>query len=71
MFNCVSTGQKTCLHVHGVFPYILVPYDGEDDEVEKFTRMLAVSIDKAINIALGSSSSSTQHVFKVTVVSGM
>ncbi|KAG1708451.1 DNA polymerase zeta catalytic subunit [Nymphon striatum] len=71
IFGTTPRGQKTCLHIHGVFPYILVDYNGQEDDAEKFSRMLAISIDKAINIALGSANSSTQHVFKITVVSGV
>uniref|UniRef100_H3ANK3 DNA polymerase delta/zeta catalytic subunit N-terminal domain-containing protein n=1 Tax=Latimeria chalumnae TaxID=7897 RepID=H3ANK3_LATCH len=63
-------GQKTCLHLHGVFPYIYVPYDGCGQQLERHLRQLAFSIDRALNVALGNPSSSIQHVFKVSLVSG-
>lgn len=67
----VCAGQKTCLHVHGVFPYIYVPYDGFGQEAERYLRQVAFSIDRAVNVSMGNPSSHTQHVFKITLVSGM
>ncbi|KAF5890315.1 DNA polymerase zeta catalytic subunit, partial [Clarias magur] len=63
--------QKTCLHVHGVFPYVYVPYDGFGQEPERYLRQVAFSIDRALNVSMGNPSSHTQHVFKVTLVSGI
>lgn len=65
----VDTGDKTCLHVHGVFPYVLVPYSGAQD-AGPVMYQLASSLDKAINVSLGSSYSNKQYVFKITQVSG-
>ncbi len=58
------------MHIHGVFPYLYVPFDG-DQPAERYSKQLASSIDKALNIALGKASSTTHHVHKVSVVSGM
>ena len=27
-FGATETGQKVCAHIHGIFPYIYVPYEG-------------------------------------------
>ncbi|XP_066270082.1 DNA polymerase zeta catalytic subunit-like [Branchiostoma lanceolatum] len=70
IFGATPGGQKTCLHLHGVFPYIYVPYDGPH-ESERHLRQFAVSIDRALNVALGRASSTAQHVFKISLVSGM
>ncbi|KAI8520925.1 DNA polymerase zeta catalytic subunit [Branchiostoma belcheri] len=70
IFGATPAGQKTCLHLHGVFPYIYVPYDGPP-EAERHLRQFASSIDRALNVALGRASSTTQHVFKISLVSGM
>ncbi|NWJ04997.1 REV3L polymerase, partial [Crypturellus undulatus] len=64
-------GQKTCLHLHGIFPYLYVPYDGFGQHPEHYLRQVAFSIDRALNVALGNPSSTVQHVFKVSLVSGM
>ena len=62
-------GQKTCMHVHGVFPYLFVPYDGTQP-ADSYLRRFAASLDKAINVA-NNSNANMQHVFKITLVSGM
>ena len=58
------------MHVHGVFPYIFVPFDGIQP-VGSYLQQFADSLDKAINIALGQSSSTRHHVYKISLVSGM
>ncbi|XP_012275886.1 uncharacterized protein LOC105697279 isoform X2 [Orussus abietinus] len=70
VFGSTSTGEKTCLHIHGVFPYMYVPYTGEEDG-DSLAYRLAASLDSAINISLGSAGSNIQHVFKIQRVSGV
>lgn len=70
-FSCCVSGQKTCLHLHGVFPYIYVPYDGFGQQPERYLRQVAFSIDRALNVSMGNPGSNNQHVFKVVLVSGM
>ncbi|XP_039299421.1 DNA polymerase zeta catalytic subunit-like [Nilaparvata lugens] len=62
--------KKTCLHIHGVFPYIYVPFDGELDPNQQMYQ-LAASLDKALNIALGTANSARQHIYKVVHVKGV
>ncbi|XP_068432657.1 DNA polymerase zeta catalytic subunit [Clinocottus analis] len=71
IFGATPAGQKTCLHLHGVFPYIYVPYDGHGQQPERYLRQVAFSIDRALNVAMGNPASGAQHVFKVVLVSGM
>lgn len=47
-----------------------MPYDGYGQQSERHMRQVAFSIDRALNVAMGNPSSSTQHIFKVVLVSG-
>ncbi|KAH8372951.1 hypothetical protein KR009_008781 [Drosophila setifemur] len=72
VFGANSRGQKTCMHVHGVFPYFYIPYDKKDFEsLERGILQIAMHLDKAINISLGQGSSNAQHVFKIQLVKGI
>ncbi|XP_061668529.1 DNA polymerase zeta catalytic subunit isoform X2 [Syngnathoides biaculeatus] len=71
IFGATPAGQKTCLHLHGVFPYIYIPYDGYGQHPEPYLRLVAFSIDRALNVAMGNPASDLQHIFKVVLVSGM
>jgi len=69
VFGSTSAGQKVCLHLHGIFPYLYVPLP--DREQEGFVYRLAASLDKAINISMNQGSSNVQHVYKAMKVSGI
>ncbi|GFS12484.1 DNA polymerase zeta catalytic subunit [Elysia marginata] len=70
IFGSTPAGQKTCMHVHGVFPYLYVPYDGTQP-ADRYLRQFAASLDKALNVANRSASANQQHVYKISIVSGM
>ncbi|NP_001163919.1 REV3 like, DNA directed polymerase zeta catalytic subunit L homeolog [Xenopus laevis] len=72
VFGATPAGQRACLHLHGIFPYLYTPYDGYgQQDPERYLRQIAFSIDRALNVALGNPAASSQHVFKITVVSGV
>ena len=29
VFGATESGQKVCAHIHGAFPYLYIPYDGD------------------------------------------
>ncbi|XP_074033298.1 DNA polymerase zeta catalytic subunit isoform X2 [Leptinotarsa decemlineata] len=70
LFGSIPTGEKICVHIHGVFPYIYIPYDGIQ-EANSLMYRIAASIDKAVNISLKQASSNAQHVYKITLVKGI
>ncbi|XP_034102434.1 DNA polymerase zeta catalytic subunit [Drosophila albomicans] len=72
IFGANANGQKSCMHVHGVFPYFYIPYDKRDFEtLERGILQIAMHLDKALNISLGQGSSDAQHVFKIQLVKGI
>ncbi|XP_015597697.1 DNA polymerase zeta catalytic subunit isoform X2 [Cephus cinctus] len=70
IFGSTQNGEKTCLHIHGVFPYIYVPCTSMEDG-NSLAYNLATSLDSAINVSLGCTASKNQHVFKIQKVSGI
>ncbi|KOC60944.1 DNA polymerase zeta catalytic subunit [Habropoda laboriosa] len=70
IFGSTLSGIKTCLHIHGVFPYMYVPCT-IDHNIDSFMYKLAAAIDSAINVSLGSATSNNQHVYKIQKVSGI
>ncbi|XP_053962620.1 DNA polymerase zeta catalytic subunit isoform X2 [Anastrepha ludens] len=72
VFGSSADGRKTCMHVHGVFPYFYIPYEAKEFEsLNKAIYQITSSVDKAINVSLGQACSSAQHVFKVQLVKGI
>jgi len=67
----VCAGQKTCMHVHGVFPYLFVRYHAAAEPLSSYLQEFAAGLDKAIKTALGNATSTRQHVYKISLVSGM
>ncbi|XP_059486071.1 DNA polymerase zeta catalytic subunit isoform X2 [Neocloeon triangulifer] len=70
VFGCSNTGVKACLHIHGVFPYLYVPFEGSDNP-QQLQYLLANALDKALNISLGQANSAIRHIFKIVLVSGL
>ncbi|CAL7952234.1 unnamed protein product [Xylocopa violacea] len=70
IFGSTPFGIKTCLHIHGVFPYMYIPCT-INNNVDSFMYKLAASIDSAINVSLGHTMSNTQHVHKIERVCGI
>ena len=86
VFGATPLGQKCCVHVHGAFPYLYVPCPPRvASPDERYLQHVAASIDMALLVSMGSSSSSSStkpstsnapkppshHVFKITLVRGM
>lgn len=69
VFGSTSSGQRACLHIHGIFPYLYIPLP--EGEKEGFVYRLASSLDKAINISMQQGRATIQHVYKAVKVSGI
>uniref|UniRef100_A0A336M6X9 DNA polymerase zeta catalytic subunit n=1 Tax=Culicoides sonorensis TaxID=179676 RepID=A0A336M6X9_CULSO len=72
IFGSNKDGNKVCAHIHGVFPYLYIPFDEKEvDNTGKYFQQLACSLDKAINISLGKGESVRQYVYKILLVKGI
>lgn len=62
------TGVKTCVHVHGVYPYMYVPYRGGENP-ERDALLLGTALDQALLTQVNQKFA--RFVYKVILVSGM
>ncbi|KAI8846694.1 hypothetical protein BC829DRAFT_445128 [Chytridium lagenaria] len=71
IFGSTRHGQKACLHVHQVFPYLYIPYDGSMEHVQlhEYIAKLRSSLDLAMNLARGTKTkSSKSRVFIAGII---
>ncbi|KAJ2262074.1 DNA polymerase zeta [Coemansia sp. RSA 376] len=60
IFGITRSEQRICLHVHQVWPYLYVAYDGPQsiEAVRMFGYQLGLSLNHALNVSLKNSSGS-------------
>ena len=72
IFGATPRGQKALLHLHGVYRYFLVPFDGEPPSDPHALSVQLKALAKELNDALGNGPSmlghSRERVFDMTVV---
>ena len=68
VFGSTKEGQRACLHIHQIFPYLYVAYDGSDDCQDYITRL-----GSALNYALAMVCTTRQSHFiaSITLVKGI
>ena len=72
IYGATPSGQRTCLHIHGVFPYIYVPCEGAWQTSAEFIHQFASSVDRALHLLLGRGDKTPEHaIFKIVPVAGM
>lgn len=69
VFGSTLDGIKTCLHVHNVYPYLLIRCFKEEHNIHQFMYDLSNSIDRVLNITLGCKdpTHANQHVYKIEI----
>ncbi|KAL4884721.1 hypothetical protein BJY04DRAFT_233026 [Aspergillus karnatakaensis] len=75
IFGNTETGQKICVHVHGVFPYLYIQYDGDlsPEAVRCAARSLHLSIDHALAVSYRRNAYDKKAAFvaHITLVKGV
>ncbi|CAE6457952.1 unnamed protein product [Rhizoctonia solani] len=73
IFGISSTGKKACVHIHQVYPYFYVPYDGSmaPEEVGRYIRSLTQALNRAIAISLKRNPLDAKYVRAVILVKGV
>jgi DNA polymerase zeta len=53
VFGATETGQKVCMHIHGAFPYLYIPYTEsvEQNAVDAYITTIRHSIDHALALS--------------------
>ncbi|CAF0991008.1 unnamed protein product [Adineta steineri] len=65
IFGPNEEGKKVCLHLHGVFPYLLVK--SPTDEI-RYGEQLAQSLDMAINLSFEKGDTEAKHVYDINLI---
>lgn len=58
-------GRKVCLHLHGIFPYLLVKSPTDES---RYGDQLAQSLDMAINLSFEKGDAEAKHVYNIQLV---
>lgn len=61
--------MKSCVHIHGVYPYMYIPIKEEEENIDRNALILGAALEEALKSSLNDKNSKFVH--KIIVVSGM
>ncbi|KAI6133072.1 hypothetical protein EDD16DRAFT_1529837 [Pisolithus croceorrhizus] len=72
IYGASSVGEKACVHIHQVYPYFFIEYNGEmnPNNVNRYITKLSVSLDHAIALSL-KRNPGLQYVRAIILVKGV
>ncbi|XP_024086331.1 DNA polymerase zeta catalytic subunit isoform X2 [Cimex lectularius] len=70
VFGITKDGVKACVHIHRIFPYMYIPVDDDETNVEGFMQRLSEELERHINNQ-SNDKLNKQHIFKVQQVCGI
>ncbi|KAI6031825.1 hypothetical protein BKA83DRAFT_90935 [Pisolithus microcarpus] len=72
IYGASSVGEKACVHIHQVYPYFFIEYNGEmnPDNVNRYITKLSASLDHAIALSL-KRNPGLQYVRAIILVKGV
>ena len=68
IFGPTPTGQSSCLHIHGVFPYLYIPLPVGIDPSPHWIAELYKSMNTAISSELPPTNQCSHHVYDIKIV---
>ncbi|KAG0258762.1 DNA polymerase zeta [Mortierella polycephala] len=75
IYGANEAGQKTCLHIHQVYPYFYVPYEGslEPSKLQSYIHQLGMSLNHAAAITFNTPQDlrKSQYVAAITPIKGI
>ncbi|KAF9185070.1 DNA polymerase zeta [Haplosporangium sp. Z 11] len=75
IYGANEAGQKTCLHIHQVYPYFYVPYKGslESSQLQSYIHQLGMSLNHAAAITFNTPQDlwKSQYVAAITLIKGI
>ncbi|KAI8089385.1 putative DNA polymerase zeta catalytic subunit [Halteromyces radiatus] len=74
IFGSTPGGQKTCVHIHQIYPYLYVPYpldNVDQQQLQQNIYQFGVSLNKAIRLSYDRHGSNDQHIAAIVLVKGI